>query len=507
MMFYIALGVSVLLFGFFAYMASRTWLVSHIVLLSFVFLFSLGFMVLAALTLRTQDAWRTVHDRLEQRLAMTTAELEALTLGDPADDETLSVPAAEAELGRLLIDRGRIWRGVRPVEAQGTGFVLSMADWGDDQRVSVGEEEQDFAADPAAEGEAAAAAGQPHGVNEGMIVHAFVEIPAPEALGPLLFGDSELLTERAALVKIPVAYVGRYKVTAQGEASITVEPLTPLDEQQLATINAGNATWALYEVLPQDSHEAYAGIPAESLPTLFTTLNPTEDAVGWLQAALSDFQRDQQPATENDPPDQQRVLVRFTQPHTVEVDFDDESGELTRSFDTLGRAVMQRLKQGEPTAFAEGDEVAFDYETANKLVAELGVAEFVDAPRIYSRPLRNYGQQLRQRRDQIADVVFETAQVQQELAAAQQANQLTLQQIAYRQAEITKLQEDQTQFEAEKRIVQDYLAALQQTRREQLQAMNETYRQNMAMRNELLPDGTLFEGARPTTDRDLATNR
>lgn len=513
MIFYIALGVSVLLFGFLAYMATRNWYVSHVVLLSFVFVFALGFMVLAALTLRTQDAWRSLHDNLTRQIADVDASIESLRYVNPLDAEDMpSLPASIADLGRLIIDRGRIWRNAQPVEAQGTGFVLSMAEWGEKVCVAV-RSDQDIgftpepAADPAGAGDGnEAAANNPHGIVEGSILHAFVESPIPDGLGPILFGDSILATERAAVCKLPVAYVGKYKVTAQNEASITVEPLIPLDERQIDAIGVGDASWALYEQLPQDSHDAYSGIADESLASLFPI--PAGDfAQNLLRQSLEEFKRDQGPATRDDPPQFTRVKIEFLQPHTIQVDLEDEPQEPSRTYDAFGRAVMAGLKQGEPTEFQIGDISQFDDETADRLVKE-SVAKFVDEQPIYNRPLRNYELQLRQRADDIADVAFRTLEMEKKLAATLNAHQLLQEQIAYRRDETQKLKADKSGFQAEQEIVKSFLAQMKSQRDEQLHALSTTYRQNISLRASLANSGgMLLEDSRATPAGSFAQNR
>ena len=489
MMFYIALGVSVLLFGFLAYLASKVWTASHVVLLSFVFIFSMLFMVLAALSLRTQDAWRSIHTRLEKQIAQTDADIEALKSSTGQLDEEPSVPALKAELGRLMIDRGRIWRGARPGDVPGEGIVLSMLEWGDAKRVAANLEEPDEFADPAAEGEAPANT-NPHGIVEGQILHAFIEAPVPETLGAILFPtDSVLVTERAATSKLPVIYAGKYRVTAQTDASITVNPVMPLDAAQTEAVNMANVTWALYETLPQDSRNAFqrlnddgemVNMETEQLAQLFPQPQG-QLAQQLLQTSFAEFIRDQGPATDDDPLERRHVKVRFTQPYSVQVDFEDETEDSPRSYDAFGRAVLDRLKQGQATEFAEGDLSVFDHQTAGRLVRE-GVAEFVDEPPVYLRPLRNYDRQLRQRTDTIADLAFQAREIQKKIAAANQADELARQQIAYRQDEIQKLGEDKSNFASEQQVVRNYLAQLKQLRETQLATLSAMYQQNLGLR-------------------------
>ena len=58
---------------------------------------------------------------------------------------------------------------------------------------------------------------------------------------------------------LPNYYLGEFKVTTSQAGQVTLSPTLPLEPAQIEMIKSGGATtWALYELLPLDSHTAFA---------------------------------------------------------------------------------------------------------------------------------------------------------------------------------------------------------------------------------------------------------
>src|SRR5947207_2310791 len=120
------LGAVVALFVIYlTYMNTKTWRWVHVTFTFLVFAASVAFCVYAAMTLKTRAAWIKLHDNLEKQVAKTQAEVEQVTRGDPKDVEgkTASLFSVREELGRTILDRGRVWRGCMPSINRQTGAI------------------------------------------------------------------------------------------------------------------------------------------------------------------------------------------------------------------------------------------------------------------------------------------------------------------------------------------------------------------------------------------------
>jgi hypothetical protein len=118
---------------------------------------------------------------------------------------------------------------------------------------------------------------------------------------------------------IPTFYLGEHKVAASQDGSVTLEPTLPLSEAQQAFINSGAATsWTLYELMPIDSHTAFAApgsqptdeeifgrMDEETIRALLANV-PAEE--GRQEQLIASYMRDGQQARNDDPSD--RVWVQ-----------------------------------------------------------------------------------------------------------------------------------------------------------------------------------------------------
>src|SRR4030095_16575992 len=106
-------GLLALFFIFLTYMNTKTWRWLHVTAMFFVFAASLAFLYFAAATLKTRSKWIKLHDDTEKQVNALRDQVEKVTRGDPLDvqHKTPSVVSVREELGRTILDRGRVWSG------------------------------------------------------------------------------------------------------------------------------------------------------------------------------------------------------------------------------------------------------------------------------------------------------------------------------------------------------------------------------------------------------------
>src|SRR5688572_32163012 len=100
--------VLILFFCFVTYMNTKTWRATHVTFLFLVFGAAMTFSVYASLILKTRKAWQEITGRLEKREEDAAISVKKTLYGAPTANSGLA--AWREELGRELIDRGRVWR-------------------------------------------------------------------------------------------------------------------------------------------------------------------------------------------------------------------------------------------------------------------------------------------------------------------------------------------------------------------------------------------------------------
>lgn len=227
-----------------AYLSAKTWGWGHVSLGLALFFATLGFLVLGAETLRIHAVLRKqVQDR-ETRLAQVAAQDAALIRG--TDDPQiinqlaaaeLTVPEGAEEIPGInelrhqthLVTRirGRVWREVAPAgppDAQTFAVKVRVA------------------------------APDPHGIAEGTLVYAFLTGPAPSAQQPQ-----------------GASFLGEFRVVGDATGpELTLVPVmnwAPTDAEvaRLAAAVQARAPWELYEAMPVDRHDIFAGMTEEQL--------------------------------------------------------------------------------------------------------------------------------------------------------------------------------------------------------------------------------------------------
>ncbi len=168
--------------------------------------------------------------------------------------------------------------------------------------------------------------------------------PAPTADAPA--GDANGIT-------VPLVYLGEFLVTESTPGSVVIEPVTPLEPNQVQALN-DESTLSLYETLPQDSHDAFLtkgstpsdqsvfGVVDEAkLNSLFANVPP-----GRREALIKNYMRDGGATTDNDSKLNVYQLVEVVNP--IKKDVDGGKANLAEQgyFDPAGRTIDSRLMLG-----------------------------------------------------------------------------------------------------------------------------------------------------------------
>jgi hypothetical protein len=481
----------VLFFGFITYMNTKTWKWVHVTFLLMVFFMVPTFAVYASMTLKTRMAWMTLFQRLEDEVNKYKDSVAILQRGEPNDikHEKPSVFSVKEDLARMILDRGRVWRGCTPGGgAAGSVTVTIPVAAAPVQPVQPAPMPMPppMPVDPANPMPEVDPAAQPmpmpmpepppppvvvgHGILEKDILYAFKEV------------------DTGAGFKAPQFYIGEFYVTAVTPDSITMAPLIPLAPDQQQEMNAGNTTWMLFETCPIDTYEIFAGLSAQDIGQFIqqaeTGLNPEE-----YSALINTFVQDGQLAPENTPPDNLWVEVKFIKTHKEEVDTPGAPAAMPPDpneypdvvpFDSSGLAVTRRLRrqEGDISEFEPGDTAVIPQEKANELVAA-GVAEKVR--NIYRRRLIEFSTRLRTIHRRKMELASLTVSINREIATLQAANTKAEEQIALETEHKRLLDEDLAKVTFERDGVVRYGSSLFR----QLTQMNNDIRQLYAANHAL----------------------
>lgn len=491
------LAIVVILYFVLAYFAARTWKAWHVVMLVGLFLLSFTFMFLAAATLKVQKKHRERFNSIVAQLEQEVATQQTLTYGSRGEPGALQLRSTTKQ---VLIDRGRAWRNLRFTSAADGQITLNAQKWGDagcqvagtsaaEDAGYASDEELDEEDAGGADGEGAAggAAGRQIDLEANTIVYAFTEAPMaklPEAVQTALVGEGDELLTRdvAGNCKVPYSYMGEFRVEGDPGDNVTLVPSLPLTEEQIAKLDqeASELTWVLYESMPVDSHETFAGLSAEQLQQL-----------GIPSDVVAQYERDQQRAEGTDPPERKWIKVRFLENHTVGVDVKQysedveeaaiENGPLADSyFDESGRSLLATLDQRQPTTFREGEEVMFDWATAQSLIND-GKAEKVEE--IYDRRLRDYAREFRSLYNEIQglDRQIEIAQADQK--KLEESLQRLDDQLAFQTAQHADLKHDADGLAQEMSVLNPYLARVEKKWASLRADLSRLYRANRQLAN------------------------
>ena len=474
--FQIVLAIVVILFFVVAGMSSRTWRALHVTAVYLVFLTGFAFVVLAAASLKTKSNFKEKADRLEAQLAAAKAVYRATLYGDPSSDkqDESTLVDVRAQLTRMSLDRGRVWRQCRP-QAFGAGSQNPG------RRPTI-----------VVETDATGAAPRPNRIDQGSILYVFREGNSAEGF------------------PVPIAYVGEFQVTAAAADRVTMEPMHDLENYQVnQTGQAG--TWVLYEIMPLDDHRVHVD-PQERIQieqdniSLFGTVDETaireiflyintQNFVNSAQfpvepldsaqidSLVNDRMRDGRRAEPGDPTNNVFMKVRFLKPHSVTVDYANVQSSLTSQyFDNAGTAISERLKRGEAVKFKVDQIGVLHVSDAQPLITD-GTCELME--RLYVRSLTDYDQLYFEIRTQLRELALLETAVQNVLKRLNAAEAKIDQQFTIRQEERVKLESDQENVDKERVVLKSYLDNLSAERKDLYDKLGKLYSANNRLTTEI----------------------
>ena len=349
----IGLGVLLVVSLVIAYLASKTWSAPQVVLVYTIFLATCFFVYLAAKTLKIQQTYRQQASQFQQRFQQLDQDNGQLEFGVEAVGGGAGKPGIfqlRHELDKLTLVRGGVWRNCQLTKAdQGGTVVIKIAK-------SV-----------------------PVTMEKNTILFAFEQGDGKRGAGAHFLGALKVV-----------------EIDAQGRM-VTLTPATIPTHAELERITGSKRPWSLYEVMPVDRPEVFAGLDEKQLEALIPP------------ASLGEYLRDGKKAKEDDPPSR----------------------------------VMGVLKDGRSVPLA--------------ILEQQGKLDQVVEKR-YRRPLRDYvflirefGKQRAVNQDTLAQLLRDQQQLKQSLAQAKKD-------VAYRESEKQQLTEDLKGFTFERDVVTAYLA-------------------------------------------------
>lgn len=354
---YVLIGLGVLFIAALvvAYLSARNWHWGQVVVVFMLFAAAVGYSILASDVLRKHDQVRSEYNEVVTELETLTAQNQALLYGtrdssiynalaadniEPVDGALRGIRDLESELSDVLRARGPVWRYIaHPSVDPQTGAVAIRAvpppapQPGPDQ---FGQEP----AQPQAPPPASLA-----GLKEGAIVFAFEQTPVT---GPS-----------------PGRYLGEFQVTSREGQQATIEPILrrswawPPDQQtneRMERLRTSQAPWVLYETMPTDRYDAYAGLSEEELRSLL----PEETVDQYIRHGQPVGEevdpRFKAPYTKDGTPLTEKTLAT-TDPADVEWRYQRPLRDYTLLFQAIAR---QRVEE-----FAEHDALTTDIELVN----------------------------------------------------------------------------------------------------------------------------------------------
>ncbi|MFO7906665.1 MAG: hypothetical protein ACQESR_00305 [Planctomycetota bacterium] len=472
-------------------LSASTWRGWHIAATCLTFLATLGFLILASLSQKTHAKWRGEYADLEERLAEAEALGVKLEIGDPrrVQSEEPSVNALQERLSRLLLDRGRVWRRcVAPNPPQDGRIVISTIPLKPDGTPS----------DPNA--------AEDNGLENDMILYGFHE--SRVALGP---------EEGAEQVFAPVVYMGEFQVVDAQPNQVTLTPTMPLDGEQRRLFSDTSASWALYEMMPADSHRIFSEedtvgrlldntmeqpvfgkMDEQRVRQMFATVTGLAPDAPRVTQLVEPYLKDGKAATDRDMnlyPTNIWQKLEFEKEHAVQVDSSNpDMGVEGTFFDHSGYAVASPLRRGEgdqdlqPAILQENDIGLFPYgHSENRQQVDRLVEEEIcrKIGPIYVRSLRDYEEAFHNIQRRFIQGKQDIAEANRNIERLETAISKAQEQVAYRQGEQEKLEEDETGFDRDNTKMGQLVDALEAQKAALSQELSDLHKTNLALSRQL----------------------
>ena len=474
--------VSLVVFIVLLVKAFKSWGAAHTVLLSILFIECWTFLFFAGGVAHYRITLTKNHDKIREKVEGLLKTVDLEMYGDRADPKLnleKFVPLTN-ELNRMTLERGRVWRGAtlqRTTPANGANPATAVFQL--QPRVSNASSET------------------PTGVAVADAVVANAPVDSGLAANSVIY----LFGERVdPLGSIPEVYLGEFVVNEIKDLEIKVQPTTPLTKNQ-ETILTGSASWAIYELMPLDSHTAFAAAGsspeetakfgrmdkdeiaralgldpalADQEPGSFTSIAEAIKAT-----VLQDYLNDGARAPEQTPLESLSYEVKFLKDYpTVPVEVDAKGGRSPLEggyHDTEGSMIDDRLKRAEDAGvvFKADDIYVFDAPTANRL-QEQGVVERQAA--VFVRPLNDYAFAFREHRRMIIRAKLDIDLITRENNEAVRTTKVTLEQELKGEEEGVKLKLDKAQYETEFGVVSSVASDLAEEIKHTKAELSQIYR-------------------------------
>ena len=434
--------VYVIVFFWLIWKSASNWRWYHMVLASLAFLLTLPLLPFTAGVLKSRAAWSEQAENLASQVERGEAEKRAWINGVPGDaQKDPGVLELQTKLRTLNSEVGRVFRDLEVRDRPGNTVVLGRA--APEQEPGLdGMPDEPVADDPDQPANTRPLA------NEGTIVYGFAEGTVDQG-GPV----------------VPVFYLGEYKVTQSTPDTVTITPSAPLESGQASAANQ-QTRWALYEMLPIDSHEAFmAEGSIEDDEQIFGRAD--EEMIRKLlgnnvpQETIDDYLRDGTRARPDDPLSTLWVKIQFTKKVEVTVDSQDQRSAADGGFfDALGQAVDSRLQRtdGDSITFEAEEQLIVKKEWATEKIQQ-GEAKLIDE--YFVRPLNSYRFVMRRLRERINDLAAQAANLRRQEEVINVALDLTNEMITEGQQRQLNLEKDERQIGKELTAIQSYTGQLQ----------------------------------------------
>ncbi len=239
----IVLAIVLLLGLVSVFLSAKNWHWSQFVLILFIMLTSVGFLILAAETMRIHRGLRAKLPQMEADLARLELSNEQLLRG--VQDDQAGIVQLEHRLQMLTRERGRAWRQVAPAGALNEKGQIAVA-----------------IANP-----------KPHGLDAETIVYLFESGNADPA------NPSE-----------GRQFLGEFKVVESRDTGVVLEPMQLLDQRTGERLARSEGPWSLYESMPSDRYKTFADMDEAELRKRLPA------------AIVEEYLRHGQPATADDDP-------------------------------------------------------------------------------------------------------------------------------------------------------------------------------------------------------------
>ncbi len=353
--------VSLFIFIYLIVITAKSWGALHTTLLCFIFIESWLFLLFAGRALDKRLTMLKDYTVTKANVEKLQKEVQKLTWGENVNDEGDAFMPLSGKAQRLAADRGRVWRNVIKLGVEGNKVRLELVP------------PAPAAADPAAAPAAPAAVVDT--IPQNMIVYAFTQgvpgaapaaapvAPPAEAASPADAAatdqpppapvDQPAGGEGASALTVPLVYLGEFRVTESTPGNVVVEPVTPLEPNQLKSLTE-EGMFSLYETLPQDSHEAFltkgaapndqsifGAVDEAKLRALFANVPDAR-----RQALITTYTRDGGTPTDNDNKVNVYQLVEVVNPIKKDVDGGKVNLAEQGYFDPAGRTIDSRLMLG-----------------------------------------------------------------------------------------------------------------------------------------------------------------